>query len=82
MTTTYETVRAQALFASSLQPSQRPTPTEVRAAIAATLRNRGAPGCAAAVATEYGDHPETASARMAWALATVRALTPTLVGAA
>lgn len=66
------TVRAEALFASDLQPSQRPTPSQVAMAVLASLRARGgATGCAAAVAAEYGEHPETAVARMRWALALV-----------
>jgi hypothetical protein len=64
------TTRAQALFASRLQPSERPTPAQVAVAIADSLRgNGGIAGCLAVVATEYGDHPDTAAARMRWALA-------------
>ncbi len=64
------TVRAQALFASCLQPSDRPTPTQVADAIIDSLRdNGGVAGCVATMATEYGDHPEAAAARMRWALA-------------
>jgi uncharacterized membrane protein len=71
------TVRAEALFASDLQPSDLPTAAAVAAAVHATLRNRGgATGCAAAVAAEYGDHPETAPARMRWALALVDSAVP------
>ena len=66
------TVRAQALFASCLQPSDHPTPTQVSAAIHDSLRGHGGvTGCACVVATEYGDHPDTAAARMRWALAAV-----------
>lgn len=65
---------AEALFTSPLQPSERPTTAEVRAAIRLSLRaHHGARGCAAAVAVEYGEHPETAVARMRWALAQVGA---------
>jgi hypothetical protein len=64
------TTSAEALFASPLQPSEQPSAAEVRAAILHSLRtNHGARGCAAVVAAEYGDHPETAAARMRWALA-------------
>ena len=63
-------MRAQALFASCLQPSEHPTPDQVTAAVRHELRRRGgAVGCAAAVAAEYGEHPEAAAARMRWALA-------------
>jgi hypothetical protein len=62
--------RAEALFASSLQPSDRPGMRQVRAAIAASLlAHRGAAGCAARMAAEYGEHPEEAACRMRWALA-------------
>lgn len=60
--------RAEALFLSDLQPSQHPTPDEVASAIEACLRRWGTAGCAAAVAVEYGDHPDTALRRMRWAL--------------
>ncbi len=61
---------AQALFASWLQPSQQPSADEVAAAVEAALhRHGGLAGCAAQVATEYGEHPEAAAARMRWALA-------------
>ncbi|GAA3297964.1 MULTISPECIES: hypothetical protein [Dactylosporangium] len=72
-TTTFEAVRAEALFASDLQSSQCPARGEIRGAVAATLRRMGVRGCAACVAAEFGDHPETAVTRMAWALAQVRA---------
>ena len=65
---TFEAVRAEALFASSVQSSDQPTGIEVRGAVAATLRKFGIRGCAAAVAGEYGEHPETAVPRMRWAL--------------
>jgi hypothetical protein len=66
------TARAQALFLSHLQPSEHPTATQVAAAIRITLTRRGgAAGCAAALAEEYGEHPETAAARMRWALGMV-----------
>jgi hypothetical protein len=68
------TIRAEAVFVSDLQPSDRPTASQVAAAVLASLRARGgASGCAAAVAAEYGEHPETAVTRMRWALALVDA---------
>jgi hypothetical protein len=76
---TFEAVRAEALFASTVQSSDQPTVVEVRGAVAATLRKLGIRGCAAAVAGEYGEHPDTACARMMWALATVRATYPVQV---
>jgi hypothetical protein len=61
------TVRAAALFASQLQPSGHPTADQVRAAIQESVRLRGSRGCVALVAEEYGEHPECAARRMAWA---------------
>ena len=63
-----EAVRAEALFASCLQASQRPADTEIRAAVVDTLGRLGETGCAGEVAGEYGDHPESAADRMTWAL--------------
>ena len=73
---TFEAVRAEALFLSALQPSGAPSPDQVRRAVATTLRRLGVRGCAAQVAGEFGDHPDTAVARMSWALATVHAIYP------
>jgi hypothetical protein len=63
------TVWADALFASVLQRSDEPSVIEVRQAIAAAVRAYGGRGCAQRVAQEFGDHPETAVARMRWASA-------------
>jgi hypothetical protein len=64
---------AKALFASSLQPSDRPTAEQAKAAVWDSLRRHGgARGCAALCAAEYGEHPDTAPARMRWALAIVQ----------
>ena len=61
---------AEALFASYLQPSDHPTSAQVTAAVRDSLRRLGGQGgCAAVRATAYGDHPDTAAARMRWALA-------------
>jgi len=62
-------VSANALFASSLQPSDQPDPAQVRVAITVTFDALGDTGCAARVAQEFGDHPETAVSRMRWARA-------------
>ena len=66
-----ETAQADALFASALQLSDGPSATQIRQAIAAAIRIFGARGCAARVAQAYGEHPETAVARMRWARAVV-----------
>src|SRR5215467_11731131 len=60
-------VWADALFASMLQRSDEPSAGQVRNAAAAALRAYGGRGCAARVAQEFGDHPETAVTRMRWA---------------
>ena len=59
--------RADALFASALQRSDEPSAVQVEQAIAAATRAFGDLGCAARVAQEYGEHPETAVTRMRWA---------------
>jgi len=58
------TARADALFVSALQRSEEPSAAQVQLAIAAAIRAFGARGCAARVAQEYGEHPETAVPRM------------------
>jgi hypothetical protein len=60
-------VWADALFASMLQRSDGPSAGQVRQAVAAALGAYGGRGCAERVAQEFGDHPETAVARMRWA---------------
>ncbi len=59
--------RCEALFASDLQHSQHPDPTDVRAAVARTISRLGVTTCLARVAQEFGDPPEAAAARMRWA---------------
>jgi hypothetical protein len=73
---TFEAVRAEALFASAVQSSDSPGPEQVRRTVSVTLRRLGIRGCAAKVAGEFGDHPDSAVARMTWALATVSAVYP------
>ncbi len=63
--------RADALFASTLQRSDEPSAIQVKQAIAAATRAFGDLGCAARVAQEYGEHPETAAKRMRWACTAV-----------
>jgi hypothetical protein len=58
--------RCEALFASSLQPSDSPTPAVLAEAISRTVRQLGIRGCASRMAQEFGDHPEAASDRMRW----------------
>jgi hypothetical protein len=77
------TSTAEALFASTLQPSDHPTAEQVTAAVDDSLRRYGGQhGCAAVCATEYGDHPDTAAQRMRWALAISKHVSvPTLLAA-
>jgi uncharacterized membrane protein len=64
------TITAEALFVSSLQPSDHPTTEQLTAAVRDVLRRCGGEhGCASVCALEYGDHPDTAAARMRWAIA-------------
>lgn len=60
-------VAAEAVFCSCLQPSDAPIPEQVRGVVANIARAKGCRSCAAEVAQEFGDHPETAAARMRWA---------------
>ena len=73
---TFEAVRAEALFASFLQPSGSPSPDQIRRAVTMTLQRLGARGCAVQAAGEFGDHPDAAVARMRWALATIDTVYP------
>jgi hypothetical protein len=62
-----DTARADALFASALQISDEPSAVQVKRAIDAATSTLGDLGCVARVAQEFGEHPETAVARMRWA---------------
>jgi hypothetical protein len=73
------TLQADALFASALQRSDELSPGTIRQAVAATLDAYGGAGCAGRVAQEFGDHPESAAARMCWARAAVAVLGGQLV---
>jgi hypothetical protein len=74
--------RAEALFISALQQTDEPTPSQVRAAVAASLLRHGIRECAARVAQEFGEHPLEAVARMSWVLAALRSAYPQSVPAA
>jgi len=65
--------RAEALFVSNLQRSDRPGPAIVASAIRQTIRQFGSRGCAERVAYAFGETPETAMPRMAWARSQVQA---------
>jgi hypothetical protein len=64
--------RAEALFTSDLPAGAVLSRAQVTEAIQHAVRTHGGVrGCAAEVAAAYGEHPETAVARMRWALAVV-----------
>jgi len=65
---------ADALFVSALQRSDAPGADQIRQVIDAAVRAFGYSGCAGRVAQEFGDHPETAAARMRWARETLSGL--------
>lgn len=75
MTALFETdsdsARCAALFASVQQRSDQIGGEEVREAINRAISELGVNGCSARVAEEFGDHPETAVARMRWARAVI-----------
>lgn len=66
MISTIRDLAAEALFVSCLQPSECPNREAVEDAITTMILRHGSDGCAAGVATEFGDHPDVAVARMAW----------------
>jgi hypothetical protein len=72
-----DAIRIEALFASHLQRSQRPTPQSIREAVIAALERLGVGGCAELVAQEFGEHPDCALGRMQWARHAVRDAYPT-----
>jgi len=58
----------------ALQRSDEVNVSQIYQAIAVSLDAYGGAGCAGRVAQEFGDHPETATARMRWARVTVAVL--------
>ncbi|MBL7259631.1 hypothetical protein [Paractinoplanes lichenicola] len=67
--------RAEALFTSHLSTGSKPSYVAVEQAIRHAVRmHGGVRGCAADVAGEYGDHPESAAPRMRWARGVVEDL--------
>jgi hypothetical protein len=66
MISTVQELAAEALFVSDLQPSERPSRETVEQTVTAMILRHGSDGCAAAVAAEFGDHPEEAVRRMCW----------------
>jgi hypothetical protein len=62
------TALSQVLFASPVQPSERPSPAAIRMAIQAQLGacHGNVAACLAVVAQEAGDRPDLYAARMRW----------------
>lgn len=72
MTVNLTVARAEALFASTLSAAEPHDRAELKAAIAAAVRDyNGVRGCAAVMAAEFGEHPVQAAERMRWARAAV-----------
>ncbi|WP_432978542.1 hypothetical protein [Dactylosporangium sp. CA-233914] len=67
-----EHVRAEALFVSDVQSSDSLDPERIRRAVMISVRRHGPRGCAALVAHEFGEHPDTAVSRMSWVLDAIR----------
>jgi hypothetical protein len=57
---------AEALFVSDLEPSQNPSGQTIQDVIDRMTRQYGPDGCAARMASEFGDHPDLAVRRMTW----------------
>lgn len=69
---TINDIRSEALFASDLQRSWKPTPELIRAAVTDVVDRIGETGCAERVAQEFGEHPDCAIGRMRWARDAIR----------
>jgi hypothetical protein len=68
MTDPITAARAAALFVSDISAADRPTRAEAEEAIRRAIRiHGGIRGCTADMAATYGDYPDLAPARMAWA---------------
>ena len=75
----HDILRAEALFASHLQASDQASPEVVDDTVATLLRRDGPCECAARMAYEFGEHPDTAVRRMRWARQTIsRLATPSV----
>ena len=66
MISTTQDLAAEALFVSHLQPSESPSRQVVEQTVTAMILRHGSDGCAAGVAAEFGDHPDSAVRRMCW----------------
>src|SRR5215469_12588397 len=78
--TRLDEARCEALFVSSLQPSDAPTAGMVTTAVTRAVRQFGPAGCAGRMAQEFGDHPDAAARRMRWVRQLVQAAARTQAG--
>ena len=62
-----DVMRAEALFASDLQESDSICSESVVHTVERVLDREGPGSCAARMAYEFGEHPDAAARRMAWA---------------
>jgi hypothetical protein len=69
-----------AIFASTLQQSDRPSADMVATAISSAVADLGVAGCLGRMAQEFGDHPDAASERMRWAAQLCSGLAPAAGG--
>jgi hypothetical protein len=65
--TTMNGTHCQGPFCSWLQPSDTPAADMMATALSRAVQQFGIRGCAARMAREFGDHPDTAARRMRWA---------------
>jgi hypothetical protein len=80
MVSTMNRLIAEALFVSEVQPSEQCSCEVVQDAVTRTILRYGSDGCAAAMAAEFGEHPETAVRRMCWVHETLIRVYPTFAG--
>lgn len=72
-----EVARREALFLANVSTGDHLNRTEMDAAIRQAVRSHGGTrGCAADMAREFGDYPDTAPERMRWARERVAATYP------
>ena len=76
MISTMQDLAAEALFVSDLQPSEQPSCETVAQTVTAMILRHGSDGCAAGVAVEFGDHPDSAVRRMCWVRSELHSVAP------
>lgn len=72
--TAVDDLRVEALFVSTLQPSDHPGWQLVRDTVHKVSFEVGEARCSELVAQEFGEHPDVAVARMRWCLTAVAAV--------